>query len=160
MVRSYSSAAVCLLVAAAACSRTDLPPSPTSASELERPTEESLLAAFASEMIPKVAHVVSAEGTHQRPAQVTGPQAWVWTGEVSNGEGESSPFTTRVTVTSLRIEASGAEPASYLGIVSWDCSGTGPYRCFENRYSHEDTRYQYRVDSREWQKVEARRHRR
>ena len=160
MVRSNWSTLVSLFVAAAACSRTDSPPSPTSASELERPTEESLLAAFASDMIPRVAAVVAGEATDRPLAHVSGPRAWVWTGEVSNGEGETSAFTTRVSVTELRIEKLGGEAPSYLGLVSWDCAGTGPYRCFENRYSHEETRYEYGADSRQWQKVEEQRPRR
>jgi hypothetical protein len=124
------------LVVAAACS-------------VERPTEESLLAAFKSEMIPKMAGVVSSEGMG----------SWMWTGEVRNDEGLVSPFTTQVTVTALRIEKTGTE-ASYAGFVSWDCTGTGPFRCFEHRYSHEETQYEYHADSRRWQKVETERPRR
>jgi hypothetical protein len=71
---------------------------------------------------------------------------------------QRSPFESTVTVTAVRIEKT-EDPVDgpvYDGLVSWNCKGKGPYRCFENRYSREETRYEYDTDARAWHRVRTR----
>ncbi len=108
----------------------------------EAPSEESLLEAFVSEQIPKTS--------------VAGSRSWTWEGAARMAEGRTSPFTTTVTVIALEIKKTEGDPPAYEGIVSWDCAGTGPYRCFESRYAKEETRYLFAPGTGQWKKFDSR----
>jgi len=152
--------ATSLLVMAIACSRNEEPrppsagasQSPPSGTELNAgaiaPTDESLLEAFIEEFIPRVPRV-GQTGSHLLPL------TWTWQGEARMGQDERSPFESTVTVTSVRIEKTedAVDGPIYYGVVSWNCKGKGAYRCFENRYSREETRYEYDPDAQTWHRL-------
>ena len=171
-----------LVVVAVGCAKMEAPaPSRGTALPSNEPTEDSLLQAFAADLIPKDALVASAPA----PAGmvVAAPHAWTWRGEVEMREG-MSPFTTTVAVTSVRVEkpegpkvgrksieheladeewegvertqTGEREASTYEGLVAWRCDGAGPYRCFENRFSNAETRYEYGAESHRWHKVGTR----
>jgi hypothetical protein len=149
-----------IVVAAAACSKGgahDSPPPATAAfpvplasspskGDIATPTEDSLLDAFAVDRIPNTALTASVPSARR---------AWTWQGAAKKAQGQMDPFATTVAVTAVRIEPADTGP-DYTGYVTWGCTGTGAFRCFEGRFSHEETRFVYAADARRWKALETR----
>jgi hypothetical protein len=108
---------------------------------------ESMLDAFAADRIPNTARATSAQN---------GLRAWTWQGAAKKASGQRDPFSTTVTVTAVRIDPADGDASTYSGLVAWDCTGDGPFRCFENRFSHEETRLVYEANGRHWKALETR----
>jgi hypothetical protein len=146
------------VVLTAACSKsspTGSPPSVSTTSQdplasrtYQEEIRETMLDAFAADRIPNTARATSAP---------SGLRAWTWQGAAKKARGQLDPFSTTVTVTAVRIDpGADGDASTYGGLVAWDCTGEGPFGCFESRFSHEETRLVYEANSRHWKALETR----